>query len=224
VETRENKETRVIRKLLLVAAATAMPMGLIAATGGMASAATAPVNATTATVKCTGITGTAKFSPAVTTDETAGSGTVTIKASLTGCTTSDKVKVTGAKVAGVLKTTRTAGENGCTALAGNSAAVGNLTTTWTTTPKLVTPTSTIAVKSIAGSIGSDGNATFAIPGSTPNGKPSGSFQGANHGAKDATAAQTTTAATSILSTCESKTGLKSIGIKSPASGPAVSLS
>jgi hypothetical protein len=215
-----------IRKLLLVAAATAMPIGLIAVTGGaggMASAATTPVNATKATVKCTGITGSATFKPAVTSKETAGSGTITIKASLTGCTTSDKVKVTGAKVSGALTATRTAGENGCIALAGDSAAVGKLVTTWTTSPKLASPTSTIAVTSIAGSVGSDGNATFAIPGNTPNGTPSGSFQGKNHGAGDSTMAQSTAAATSILSTCDSAKGLKSFTFTSPASGPAVSL-
>jgi hypothetical protein len=211
------------RKVLLVAAATAMPIGLIAATGGMASAATTPVNATKATVTCAGITGTATFSPAVTSKETAGSGTTTIKATLTGCTTSDKVKVSGAKVSGALKTTRTAGEDGCTALAGNSSDSGDLTTTWTTTPKLVTKTSTIDVKSIAGSVGSDGNATFSIPGSTPNGKPSGSFQGKNHGASDSTTAQSTASAASILTTCDSAKGLKSFTFKSPASGAAVSL-
>jgi len=212
-----------LRKLLLVAAATAMPIGFIAATGGMASAKTAPVNATTATVSCTGISGSAKFSPAITSDEAAGTGTTTIKAVLTGCTTNDGVTVTGAKVAGTLTSTSTAGENGCAALAGSSSDTGNLTTTWKTTPKLVTKTSTIDVKSIAGSVGSDGNATFSIPGSTPNGKPSGSFQGKNHGASDSTTAQSTASAASILTTCDSAKGLKSFTFKSPASGAAVSL-
>ena len=213
-----------LRKLLLVAAATAMPIGFIAASGGLASARPAPpVNATPASVTCTGISGSAKFSPAMTSDETAGSGTTTIKAALTGCTTNDGVTVTGAKVAGVLTSTSTAGENGCAALAGSSSDTGNLTTTWKTTPKLVTKTSTIDVKSIAGSIGSDGNATFNIPGSTPNGAASGSFQGTNGGASERTAAQTTTSAASILTTCEGKKGLKSFDFTTPASGAAVSL-
>jgi hypothetical protein len=212
-----------LRKLLLVAAATAMPIGLAVVSGGMASASPAAVNATTAKVTCTGITGTAKFSPAVTANETAGKGTTTITASLTGCTTSDGVKVTGAKVSGALTTTRTAGENGCVALAGNSADKGKLTTTWKTTPALVTPTSTIAVNSIAGSVGSNGHAAFKIPGSTANGKAAGSFQGANHGASDTTSAQSTATASSILTTCEGTTGLKSFTFAKPASGAAVSL-
>ena len=81
----------------------------------------------------------------------------------------------------------------------------------------------VLVGSIAGSVGSDGNATFSIPGSTPNGKPSGSFQGKNHGASDSTTAQSTASAASILTTCDSAKGLKSFTFKSPASGAAVSL-
>jgi hypothetical protein len=212
-----------IRKLLLVAAATAMPLGFIAATTGTSSAGTPKVNATTATVSCTGISGTASFKPNVTTDESAGTGKTSIKATLTGCTTNDGVTVTKASVKGTLTTTRTAGENGCTALAGGSAAAGPLTTKWSTTPKLSSGASVINVTSIAGSIGGDGNATFSIPGNTPNGAPSGSFQGLNAGASDTTTAQTTTSALSILTTCETGKGLKSISIESPASGAAVSL-
>jgi hypothetical protein len=213
-----------IRKLFLVAAATAMPLGIIAATGGLASAKAAPpVDATHATVTCTGITGSAKFSPAVTTNETAGTGHTIIKAKLTGCTTNDGVTVTGASVSGTLSTTRTAGENGCVALAGGSAATGPLTTKWKTSPKLSSGSSVINVNSISGSIGANGNADFQIPGNVPNGAPSGSFQGTNAGASDATSAQTTTTAAAILSTCEGKKGLKSIGITTPASGAAVTL-
>jgi hypothetical protein len=212
-----------IRKLLLVAAATAMPLGFIAATGGLATASTPPVNATTATVTCTGITGTAKFSPAVTTNEAAGPSTTSIKAVLTGCTTNDGVTVTGAKVAGSLSSTRTANENGCVALAESSSSVGNLTTKWKTTPKLTAPSSTIAVNSIAGSVGGNGHADFTIPGTTPNGAASGSFQGLNGGASDTTTAQSTATAATILSTCEGKKGLKSFTFTSPVSGNAVSL-
>jgi hypothetical protein len=213
-----------IRKLLLVAAATAMPIGLIAATGGIASAKTSPVNATTAAVTCTGISGSAKFSPAVTTDESAGSSTIAIKATLSGCTTNDSVTVSSAKVAGTLTTTRTAGENGCGALVGGSSATGNLVTTWKTVQKLVSKTSTIGVKSIAGSVGSDGNATFNIPGSTPNGAASGSFQGSNGGASDTTSAQSTVSAATLATTCTGKKGLKSFDFTSPSSGAAVNLS
>jgi hypothetical protein len=213
-----------IRKLFLVAAATAMPLGMIAATGGLASAKAAPpVDATHATVTCTGISGSAKFVPPVTVSESAGTGQTIIKAKLTGCTTNDGVTVSGASVSGTLTTTRTAGENGCVALAGGSDAAGALTTKWKTAPKLSSGNSVINVKSISGSIGGNGNADFNIPGTVPNGAPSGSFQGTNAGASDATSAQTTTSAATILTTCEGKKGLKSIGITTPASGAAVTL-
>jgi hypothetical protein len=212
-----------IRKLLLIAAATAMPLGVVAAVGTSSGAAAPKVNATDATVTCTGISGSVKFSPAITADETAGTTKTAIKATLTGCTTNDGVTVTKAAASGTLTDTRTAGENGCSALAGSSADAGKLTTKWTTTPKLSSGSSVIQVNSVNGSIGSDGNATFSIPGSTPNGTPSGSFQGTNGGASDATSAQTTTSAASILTTCEGKKGLKSFDIEAPASGAAVSL-
>jgi len=212
-----------IRKLLLVAAATAMPFGFIAATGGIAGATT-PIDATHGTVTCTGITGSAKFSPAVTTDEAAGTSTIAIKAALTGCTTNDGVTVESAKVAGTLSTTRTAGENGCAALVGGSSATGNLVTTWKTVQKLVSKTSTIAVNSISGSVGGNGHADFNIPGTTPNGTASGSFQGTNGGASDATSAQTTETASALATTCIGKKGLKVLDIEAPVSGAAVSLS
>jgi hypothetical protein len=202
-----------------------MPLGILAAVSSTSGAAPSvtKVNATNATVTCTGISGSAKFSPAVTTDEKAGTAKTTIKATLTGCTTSDGVTVTKASASGVLADTRTAGENDCIALAGNSDDVGTLTTKWTTTPKLSSGSTVIKVNSVSRSIGSDGNATFSIPGSVPNGTPSGSFQGTNGEASDATSAQTTTSASSILTMCEGKSGLKSFNIESPASGAAVTL-
>jgi hypothetical protein len=133
------------------------------------------------------------------------------------------VTVSKASASGVLTDTRTAGENGCTALAGSSDDAGNLTTKWTTSPKLSSGNSVIKVNSVAGSIGSDGNATFSIPGTVADGTPSGSFQGTNGGASDATSAQTTKSAASILTTCDGKKGLKSFNIESPASGAAVTL-
>ncbi|MGB7052593.1 MAG: hypothetical protein WBG41_13585 [Acidimicrobiales bacterium] len=213
-----------MRKLLLVAVAAAAPIGLIAIAGTAGAAKSPPVNATTDTVTCTTISGSVKFSPAVTSSEKAGTAHTSIKATVTGCTSNAVgLKVTSGKAAGTLTTTRTAGENGCAALAGGSDATGPITTSWKTTPKLSSGDSVIHVNSISGSIGSDGNATFTIPGNVANGTPSGSFQGTNAGASDTTSAQTTTSAASILATCDGKKGLKGIDIKTPASGSAVNL-
>ena len=105
-----------IRKLLLLSAAVSMPLSVVAAVDSSSGAAAPKVNATDATVTCTSISGSAKFSPPVTADETAGTAKTTIKATLKGCTTSDGVTVSKASASGVLTDTRTAGENGCTAL------------------------------------------------------------------------------------------------------------
>jgi len=212
-----------IRKLLLVTAAVAMPVGMIAATGGIASAKAPPVDATHLDVTCTTISGSATFVPPVTDNESAGSASIKIKAKLSGCTATGGVTVKSGAVTGTLTTTRTAGENGCTALAGGSLATGPLTTKWKTTPALTSGSSVVNVNSISGGIGGDGNASFQIPGTVPNSPPSGSFQGTDSGAGDATSAQTTTAALSILATCDAK-GLKSLKLKSPQTGAAVSLS
>jgi hypothetical protein len=209
-----------IRKLLMVTAVVAMPLGMIAVTGGVANAA--GINAKNDTVTCTGIKGTAKFSPTVTSNEKAGTTKTKITATLTGCTSNATgLTVKSGKVTGTLSD-KHAAEDGCTGLAGSIPAIGKLTTKWTTTPAITSGNSVISVKSIDGGVGSDGNATFTIPGGTPNGPPSGSFEGTNDGASDATSAQTTTSASSILTTCD-KSGLKSISIKSPQTPPAVFL-
>ena len=178
-----------IRKVLVVAAAVAIPLGLVTATGGLAGAKAAPpINATTNTVTCTGVAGSAKFSPPLTTNEGAGNETTTIKAKLSGCTSNATgLSVTGGSVSGSFSATHTAGTNGCASLAGSSSESGVLTVKWKTTPKLSSGNSEVTVSSVDGGLGSDGNATFTIPGSTPD-SGTGSFSGTDHGASDSTTA------------------------------------
>jgi hypothetical protein len=213
-----------IRKVLVVAAAVAIPLGLVTATGGLAGAKAAPpINATNNTVTCTGVSGSAKFNPPLKTSEAAGNETTTIKAKLSGCTSNATgLSVASGSVSGSFSSSHTAGTNGCASLAGSSSESGVLTVKWKTTPKLSSGNSAVTVSSVNGGLGSDGNATFTIPGSTPD-SGTGSFSGNDHGASDSTTAQTTTSAASILSTCEGKKGLKSIGIESPQSGSAAFL-
>ncbi len=70
----------------------------------------------------------------------------------------------------------------------------------------------IAVNSEGGTLGGNGHGTFTIPGSIPNGTPSGSFQGTDGGSGDLSSAQTSDTAAKLLSTCDKK-GLKSIDIE-----------
>ncbi len=218
-----------LRKVLLIAAATAMPLSFIAAVGGSAGA-TSKVDATNATVACNGISGSVKIKPAISANEVAGPSKITIKATLSGCTTSDGVTVTKASVAGTLTSTRTAGENGCAELAegtGGSGESGTLTTKWTTTPKLSSGNSVIHPTSFTGTLltsGPDsGYVTFAIPGATPNGAPSGSFQGTNAGASDATTGLTKETGAALITSCESKKGLSTIDLTTAPSPPSVTL-
>lgn len=215
-----------LRKILLVAAATAMPLGFIAAIGGSASAGAPKVNATTATVSCTGISGSVKIKPAISANEAAGTAKDTIKATLTGCTTSDGVTVSKASASGTLTSTRTAGENGCAELAegtGGADTVGTLTTKWTTSPKLSSGNSVVNVTSFDGTVLGSGYVDFSIPGATPNGTPSGSFQGTNVGASDVTTGQTTETGVALITTCGGKKGLSTIDLTSSASPPSVFL-
>ena len=195
-----------IRKMLIVAAAVAMPVSVVAASAGTATASTPKVDATTATVTCTGITAAAKFNPALTTAGSAASNEVTsIKGSASGCTTNDGVTVTGVKVSGVI--TSAGSTHTCGALASPTTETGNLTATWKTSPKLTAKSSVLPVNTVTGGVGGNGNATFKIS----FGTPSGDFQGTDAGALDATDAMTTTSIASILGSCGGK-GLKSIGV------------
>jgi hypothetical protein len=226
-----------IRKLAMVAAATALAGSAIVAVQGVSGAKALPVDATHYSVTCTGITGSIKFNPPLT---LSSSGTVTtaVKANLSGCTVTPSsggtpVAVTGAKVKGTLTDTSS---TGCAGLSGSSHNVGTLTTSWKSSPKLVATTSTLAVNSVTGGmtdgLNADSRATFAIPGLVPNGPATGPFQGSDNGAGDTTSASTQETIGSIIAVCSPTTsgtktkpakGLKKLTLVNPVSGAAVTL-
>jgi hypothetical protein len=204
-----------IRKILVVAAAVAMPLGIVAVSGGgVAGAKAAPkVDATKYTLTCTGIAATAKFSPALTTNGGAASNEVTtIKGTASHCTATPNsggtaVTITKASISGTI--TSADSTHTCGALASPTTESGNITTKWTTTPKLTATSSVLAVSQVQGGIGANGDATFGISytGAT------GPFQGTDGGASDATSAQTSSTISTILASCNGKSGLKSIAIE-----------
>jgi hypothetical protein len=208
-----------IRKLLVAGAVVTVPVGLLI--GGGVATAKGGVDATHATITCTTVSGTAKFSPPITTNEAAGSTTTTVKATLGGCTVSG---VTATVSKGTVKGSFTsnphaAGTNGCNALAGASPQSGSLTTKWTSSPKLTSGNSVTAVTQVYGTIAADGNAEFEIPGPGGTSSGTGSFQGSNGGASDESNAESTVAATALIATCESAKGLKTFKFQTPSSGP-----
>jgi len=220
-----------MRKLLVIAAAIAIPFGLIAATGGVAGAVTTGPAAADSIV-CHDITGTLHFNRALNnTGYTSGTIVTTVSATLTGCTTAGSYSVTVSKgaVAGTL--TSAAGTTShpigkCTGLVGSAKEVGTLTTTWTANHSILASKS--SVKSDTGGSHS-GYGTFTIPGGTPSGPPTGSFGGANKsGSADKSVAQTAlkigTATTSgtLLYDC-GHGGVTSLKIDTDSAAAAVSL-
>jgi hypothetical protein len=207
-----------IRKLLLVAAATAMPIGIIAATGSVASAkAPPPVNVTTNTATCTGISGSVKFNPPISQNQTVGATeTITVKAKVSDCTSNySGLTVKDGTVTGTFTSPITS-MSGCAALFGNTNVTGSLSTKWTTTPKLSSGNSDVTVNSVQGGVAPDGtNAEFEIPGTTPD-SATGSFSGTDNGASGSTAAQSKQTTAALGKDCDGK-GIKSLTL-APVSG------
>ncbi len=201
------------RKVLIVAAAAALPVSMIAATGTIAGASAPTINATTNTATCTGLKGTAKFSPPISENETVGATEVTtIKAKLTGCTSNATgLTVKDGTVKGSFSDTITSA-NGCASLLGSNTESGTLTTKWSTTPKLSSGSSVVTIHSVQGGVAPDGtNAEFQIPGSTPD-SATGSFQGTDSGASGSTAAQSKQTVTALGKSCAGKSGIKSLSL------------
>ena len=209
-----------IRKLLLVAAATAMPLGMVAATGSIAGAGTPKVDATNYTLACTGISGEAKFKPALT-FTSSGPETVSVKATLSGCTATPTlggtpVTITSASVKGTLTDPSS---TGCTGLLGSTNTAGTLSTKFKTSPKLTDATSDVTVNSVNGGETADSqHGLFGIPGTIPNGAASGPFQGTDGGAGDVTAAATVETVTDLTTACTSSKGLKDVHLTNADSG------
>ncbi len=219
-----------IRKLLLVAAAAAMPVSIVAVSGGLAGASNSHTAATDG-VACKDITGTLTFSPKIDTKGyTSGHITTKVSATITGCTVTGSTPITitkGVVTGTLIGSTGTSGkpDGQCTGLGSGGVETGNLTTVWTASAGGPVPNSVLGVKSdLGGTVGSGSSkhGTFSIPGAT-KGKSTGSFLGANNGASDKSQSETKLSYSSIASTCL-KSGLTSLAITQEAGKTAVALS
>jgi hypothetical protein len=216
---RREKEHSMIRKLLFFSAAIATPLGLIAVTGGSASAGAPPaVNATNNTVSCSKVSGSAMFNPALTSSEPAGTTVTTITAKLSDCrSNATGLTVKSGSVSGTVSDTHGA-EDGCMSLVGLTTVTGTLTTTWKTSPQLSSGNSVTTVNSVEGSVAGDGLAKFNIPGAGGTASGTGSFSGTDGGAASMFSVLTARKAASILSTCN-RVGLTSITVDHAKKGP-----
>jgi hypothetical protein len=202
-----------IRKMLVIAAAVAMPVSVIAMTAGPAGAAST-VNATNYTVSCTGITAKATFSPALTTlGSTPGVETTKIAGTASGCTVTPTlggtaVHVKKATISGTI--TNPTSSHTCTGLETATTETGSLKVKWTTTPKLSTTTSVVKPTTVTGAVGADLHATFAIAFGTG---ATGPFQGSDGGISSTTNAETVLGGPAINAQCATTAGLTTLGIQ-----------
>jgi hypothetical protein len=218
-------ERSAYRLVPFLMAAAVIPVGVIAATGGTAGAAT-KVDATNYTVTCSGLSGSVKFSKPETIAGTSAPSpaTDTIKGDLTGCTVSSgtgtAVTVASAKISGSL--TNPSSYHKCGGSSGEPIAVtGSVTIKWKTAPKL-TAASTVITAATA-TLTTDLSTVevdFTIDGSSSTGP----FEGSDSGASDAVSGSTGAGSgTSLLASCAAKKGLKGLTLVSPSSGNAATL-
>jgi hypothetical protein len=224
-----------IRKMLLVAAAVAMPIGIIAGTAGVASAHGSVTDTTTGVdATCTSTGGTISFKTAI--GVANGSGYVYPTKNK-----GQKIKITGVNLtctSPAVSGTFTGVASGkllslnptelpavfysaATILGNDPAAGGSLSGTlkikWTPPPgqKFSDKVTINTINSVVGgidTIGGDSYGSFAIPGSTP-GSLSGAFAGTDNGAT-ATSFEVTAQDETALTTEATTTGISSLPLAS----------
>jgi len=197
-----------MKKLLLAASAVAMPIGLVAATGGVASAGAPKVDVSNASITCTSVTGQAKFAPSlVLAGPFKPAENTNIKLALSGCTVTGapSVTISGGKGAGVLHSN----SNSAAALLGPVVVTGQINIKWTSNVKLTSKQSSVNVTLVNGGV----SAPYASL-SVAAGKASvtGDFAGSDGGATSTLYAETTQPVAAITTSASSSKGLKSINL------------
>jgi hypothetical protein len=224
-----------LRKLLLIAAAVAMPVGVIAATAGTASAA--KVTDTTgppATASCTTSGGTLTFKVPIGIVTTGGyqapvknkGNQIKVAGVNLNCTSSavSQGAFTGV-LSGKIKTSNPgdtpAQEYSCTGLVGVSPAPGGtlsgaLKIKWNAPAgtKFSEKKSAIVVTSISGGVNMAGQGTFTIPGNPGTGSISGGFPGSDAGASSTSTDATADTESQLATQCQSTGGLSTINLGS----------
>ena len=222
-----------LRKMLLIAAAVAMPVGVIAATAGTASAA--KVTDTTdapATASCTSSGGTLTFKTPIGL-VTPGGYVAPVK------NKGNQIKVAGVNLtctssavpqgsftgvlSGKIKTANPAdtpaAEYSCVGLTGVSPAPGRtlsgtLKIKWSAPAgvKFSAKKTAIVVSSILGGVNMAGDGTFTVPGNPGTGSVIGGFPGSDAGASSTVSAATADSEAALPATCTSAAGLGTINL------------
>jgi hypothetical protein len=234
METWEEKEHRMIRKLLLIATAVAMPVGFIAATAGTASAGKV-VDATLApaTASCTSSGGTLTFKVPIGIVTPGGyvapaknkGNQIKIAGVTLTCTSSAVAGTFTGTASGKIKTTHV-GEDpatfySCIALVGVDPAPGatlsgSLKIKWSPPvgQKFASSKSVVGISSVLGGVNGGGNGTFTIPGNPGTGSISDSFPGSDAGASSSATTATALTEAQLATLCSAAGGVSTIALGS----------
>jgi hypothetical protein len=218
-----------IRKLLMVAAATALPLGLVGLVGVSSSSASTPPLVANGTVNCTTIAGKIAFVPPLTSSGNSNSETATVAIKLSGCTsTASNLPagsiITGSSSATISSTTSNNTANSCASLGASKAQTETIkwkdkNSSGVTLAKLAP--SVVAFSGFDTVAGAGGTAGFDLPndtGGTASVASGGSFRGSDGGASSEANAFTVDTATQIGTLCGSSTGVAKLKIGGAGAG------
>jgi hypothetical protein len=228
------KEHHMIRKLLLIAAAVAMPVGFIAATAGTASAGKVidPTLAP-ATANCTLSGGSLTFKVPIGIVTAGGyqapaknkGNQIKIAGVTLTCTSSVVTGSFTGTASGKIKTTHVGQDPAtfysCTGLLGVSpqpgaTLSGSLKVKWSPPvgQKFASSKSVIGISSVSGGVDGGGHGTFTIPGNPGTGSITGSFPGGDAGASSISTTATADTEGQLATQCSSTGGLSTVNLGS----------
>ena len=184
--------------------ATALTLALVATAAAACGSGSGPAVAT-GSVSCHGVSGSVRFSPPLTAKGTSPE-TTTIRVTARGCTASDSSVSTVASASAVA--TATSSSNACQGLLTSKG----LTFTIHWAPSTITPT-VVHYSGYAVSA-SNGKGEFTLPNAGGTATVTGSFAGADHGARSTAQALSSESATGLVTACGSAGGLASIPVTS----------
>jgi len=168
-----------VKNLLKLTAAVALPVGVLAATGGVAAAGGHhKTDASQATITCTTVDGALEFAPGLVPGGTLP-GNVNVKLLVSGCTATG---APGVQIAfGVLSASLHIPNNDASALLGTTTVSGSADIHWKTSAgKLAWPKSTVTVSAVVGAAAADGYGSISIAPGTAS--VAGDFAGTDAGA------------------------------------------
>jgi hypothetical protein len=228
------KEHHMIRKLLLIAAAVAMPVGFIAATAGTASAGKVidPTLAP-ATASCTSSGGSLTFKVPIGIVTPGGyvapaknkGNQIKIAGVTLTCTSSAVAGSFTGTASGKIKTTHVGQDPAtfysCVGLIGVSpqpgaTLSGSLKIKWSPPvgQKFASSKSVSSISSVLGGVDGGGHGTFTIPGNPGTGFISGSFPGSDAGASSSSTSATALTEAQLAPLCEAAGGVTTINLGS----------